>query len=209
MRFAILPDTKTSASRGVIPIEVESHSPRQYWVVTCPVSRIENGVEVWRRWYRERIVAVGFPPTKHCEKEPGYSLINDPPSLNWDVNRRCLLDMKVGDKILPFLLERRIGPVGTIRALRVSDGEWSPTVGAGVYEVGEGKARHKCTVCELGRQIDVEWQIQNMPPEGKVVLVNPGEVVSRSTVRPLNEHAFVRYARYLESPRNWVPLYRR
>jgi hypothetical protein len=116
--------------------------------------------------------------------------------------------MKVGDKILPFLLERRIGLVGTIRALRVRDDEWSPTVDCGVYTVGEGRSAHVSKVPELGRRIEVEWQVQNMPPEGKVVLVNPGEVVSRSTVRPLNERAFVRYTRYLESPRNWVPLYR-
>jgi hypothetical protein len=46
---------------------------QRFWIVTCSEPRITGGV--WRRWFREGYVAVGWAPPGHGEdKEHEYSL---------------------------------------------------------------------------------------------------------------------------------------
>ncbi len=113
--------------------------------------------------------------------------------------------MTPGDKIIPFLMDWRIGPVGTIRALHVKDSEWKPSVPAGVYEAGEGECRHVSKVPELGRRIEVEWESGSMPPDGKVARVRGrGGAVARSTIeKRTSAKAILDLLAVLKDPTSW------
>src|SRR5437879_3600830 len=119
----------------------------QEWIVVCPESRVEGGI--WRKWFDGGYVAVGWPPPGHdMDGGPGHSFDDDAvtPSPTWTGIRNCLHEMRVGDKIIPHLMEWRIGPVGTVRALRVKDSEWYPTVGENTYTFGPDDHRVISTI---------------------------------------------------------------
>jgi hypothetical protein len=65
--------------------------------------------------------------------------------------------MRSGDKVVPFLLKRRIGPVGTVTELKVGDHEWNPTVKAGDYAL-------RPDIPALGRRVILDWESKGMPP---------------------------------------------
>ena len=183
----------------------------QFWIVVCPESRVAGGI--WRKWYQEGCIAVGWPPPDHGEdKEHEYSFEDEghPADQTWSGVRNCLREMRVGDKIVPHLMDWRIGPVGTIRALHVKDSEWRPTVGKDTYWVGPDDDCHLSKVCELGRRIDVAWQSQSMPPAGKVAVV-PSHRYSRIARRAIQKPFHGRYSslnlvEFLSDPERWIDL---
>lgn len=184
----------------------------QFWIVVCPESRVEGGI--WRKWYQGGYVAVGWPPPGHGEdQEHEYSFEDDERATDktWPGVRNCLHDMKVGDKIIPHLMDWRIGPVGTIRALRVKDSDWRPSVGKGKYWVGSDDDCHLSTVCELGRRIDVVWESHGMPPGGKVA-VAPRHNYSRIARHAVQQafrgrYSFANLVGFLGDVGRWVDLW--
>src|SRR6266571_5072520 len=91
------------------------------WIVICPEPSIRG---LWARWYRENCVAVGRGP-------PNWSLEGQTENNAWIYARNRLKKIRPGDKVIPFLLNWRIGPVGTVREVRVADDRWNPTVEKG------------------------------------------------------------------------------
>src|SRR5271157_3730211 len=129
--------------------------PVRYWIVICPEPSVRGGV--WNRWYRECCVAVGwYPPTWSFEGEGETTG-------GWPYVRNRLREIRVGDKVIPFLLKWRIGPVGIVREVKVADADWNPTVQKGDYGGSEEY--------ELGRRILVTWEQAGMPPDGMVATV--------------------------------------
>lgn len=184
----------------------------QFWIVICPESRVEGGI--WRKWYQGGYVAVGWPPPGKSmeDDEPGYSFENDRRSKDptWSGVRNCLHEMKVGDKIIPFLMYWRIAPVGTIRALHVKDSEWCPTVDALQYVVGHDDESHFSTVPDLGRRIDVTWQVEHMPTEGKIAVVPSHQYspIARNAVQKpyKGRYSSSNLVAFLSDPKRWVIL---
>jgi hypothetical protein len=165
-----------------------------YWIVICPEPHVTGGL--WARWYRENCVAVGWPP-------PEFGLAGGTENSGWAWTRDRLNQMRVGDKVIPFLLKWRIGPVGTVRELRVTDGDWSPTVDEGAYSRNPDQA-------ELGRRVLVTWEQAGMPPDGKVAIVpanlRTGGPLARHTVEELPAVQFERLCSALSDASNWVDV---
>jgi hypothetical protein len=111
--------------------------------------------------------------------------------------------MQPGDKVIPFLLQWRIGPVGTITEVRASDDQWSPTVGPGEYADADN-----ATDTELGRRIQVLWDVEGMPPPGHVAAVPAGErlggPLAFKAVQELSPQKYQQLLGTLASENCWV-----
>ncbi len=141
-------------------------NPPAHWIVICPEPYVRGGV--WERWHRENCVAVGWPPSG------GWTLDGPTDDDGWKVARRRLKEIRIGDKVVPFLLKWRIGPVGTVTGLRIADSEWDGTVEKGNYRGSNADS-------DLGRRILVTWERDGMPPDGECSLIPP-----RPTSRPVD-----------------------
>jgi hypothetical protein len=110
--------------------------------------------------------------------------------------------MRPGDKVIPFLLKWRIGPVGTIREIKVADADWNPTVEKGDYS---GSEEHD----ELGRRILVTWEQAGMPPDGKIATVPVAQrpssraPLARHTIEQLSAEQFQNLCSVLSAKENW------
>lgn len=161
----------------------------RYWIVTCPEPKVIGGV--WLKWFDQRIVAVGWPPSK------GFDLTGGETTDGWPWARGPLARMRNGDKVIPFLLEWRIAPVGTVTNIRIRNDQWEPTVARGEYAYDPDYA-------ELGRRIQVEWEAEGMPPRSKVAVVPPhlrsNRPLARHTIEELSEERYARLVRVLKDP---------
>jgi len=111
--------------------------------------------------------------------------------------------MQRGDKLIPFLLKNRLGPVGTIRNLRVRDADWAPTVPLGDYSANPDEP-------ELGRRIDVSWDSDAGPTDGRVALIPPEKrtkkAVALHTVEEVSAARFGELVEILRDQRTWITL---
>jgi len=141
-------------------------------------------------------VAAGWPP-------PNWSLDGPNEDSGWTYARNRLKEIRPGDKVIPFLLKWRIGPVGTVREVRVADAEWNQTVEKGDYSGSNEES-------ELGRRILVTWQGTDMPPDGKCALVPPDQrppgPLSKHTIEKLPAETFQRLCSVLSNRSNWIDV---
>jgi len=163
------------------------------WIVICPEPYVRGGV--WARWYREDCVATGWFP-------PNWSLDGPSEDSGWTYARNRLKEIRPGDKVVPFLLKWRIGPVGTVREVRAADADWSPTVEKGTYG---GNIES-----ELGRRILVTWEQTEMPPDGKCALVPPDQrppgPLSKHAIEHLPDETFHTLCSVLSNRSNWIDV---
>jgi hypothetical protein len=167
----------------------------RFWIVICPEPHVKGGL--WKTLYAEKCVAVGWGPSD-------YPLEGPSESPGWSFTRARLKEMKPGHKVIPFLLGWRIGPVGTITALDISDGDWKPTVAAGDYALNPSEP-------DLGRRVRVEWDTDGMPPAGQVATVparfrSPKSPLARHTIEELSKDRFEQLRQVLGDPDNWANL---
>lgn len=165
-----------------------------YWIVICPEPSVRGGV--WASWYRDGCVAVGWSPPNWSFEGGGE---NTP---GWTFARNRLREIRVGDKVIPFLLQYRIGPVGTVREMKVADADWNPTVEKGNYSGSEEP--------ELGRRILVTWEKDKMPLNGMIATVpvarRPGggrAPLAFHTIERLSNEQFQSLCSVLGAPENW------
>jgi hypothetical protein len=174
-------------------LETEHRPTPAYWIVICPEPLVRGGV--WMRWYRESCVAVGwYPPTWSFEGQGDNTE-------GWAYARNRLKEIRVGDKVIPFLLKWRIGPVGTVREIKVKDTDWNPTVGKGDYAGSEEWG--------LGRRILVTWEQAGMPPNGMIATVPADQrsggrqPLARHTIEQLSVEQFKSLCSVLSAKENW------
>ena len=180
------------------PLATEERPVPSYWIVICPEPSVRGGV--WLRWYRESCVAIGwYPPNWSFE---GRS--EDADTGGWSFARNRLKEIRVGDKIIPFLLKWRIGPVGTVKEIKVKDTDWNPTVEKGDY--GEESE------AALGRRILVTWEQAGMPPDGMIAPVPPAQrpggrqPLARHTIEQLSVEQFKNLSSVLAAKENWSDI---
>src|SRR5258708_36729791 len=101
--------------------KAEEQQAPSCWIVICPEPSIRG---LWARWYRENCVAIGWGPpnwSMEGQSDPSVGFIH-----GFHYARNCLRRIRPGDKVIPFLKEWRIGPVGTVREVRVRDDQFEP-----------------------------------------------------------------------------------
>jgi hypothetical protein len=174
-------------------LPAEDQPSPSYWIVICPEPYVRGGV--WARWYRENCVAAGWPP-------PNWSLDGQTEDVGWAFARNRLKEIRPGDKVIPFLLKWRIGPVGTVREVKAADADWNQTVEKGNYS---GSIEW-----ELGRRLLVTWEQAEMPPDGKCALVPPDQrphsPLSKHAIERLPAETFQRLCAVLSNRLNWIDV---
>jgi hypothetical protein len=183
----------------------------RHWIVICPVERMQAGSSrvrepLWDRWYRENCVAVGFPPPPERDNVLyGPAPTRGWTDKGWGYARNRLKEIQVGDAVIPFLKERRIGPVGIINKISVSDEEWNPTIQPD--ELVQRVDRHGNLNSRLGRRIGVEWQVSGMPPNGRYATVpkshRSNRPLARHTIEKISNQRFSELCAVLADPSNW------
>jgi hypothetical protein len=166
-----------------------------HWIVICPEPYVRGG-GLWARWYRENCVAAGWPP-------PMWTLDGPSDDPGWTYTRNRLKEMKPGDRVIPFLLKWRIGPVGIVREVSAADADWNETVEGRRYKEGDLDS-------ELGRRIHVTWERDGMPPDSRCAMVpadqRPQGPLSRHTIDRLSEDKFKELTSVLANPSNWIDV---
>jgi hypothetical protein len=152
--------------------------------------KIGDNLTLWRRWYKEGCVAIGFSPPPY----DGYKLNG------WAFAKARLEEMQIGDKLIPFPKKWRIGPVGRVKMKRISDKEFNPTIQA--VESKSGRPA-------FGRRIEVEWETSGMPPDGKLATVpeaergpSPYSRLALRTITELTPKRFQELCAILANPSN-------
>ena len=108
------------------------------WKINCMEDSYPG---LWHTWFREQIVAVGWPP-------PEYGLRTSKEKPAWSLARRYLMQISPGDKVVVQLKNWRVGRVGTVLRKEIEDSDWKPSV-----------PRQEGNFGEMGRRILVRWDL--------------------------------------------------
>jgi hypothetical protein len=148
---------------------------------------------LWHTWFREQIVAVGWPP-------PESGLRTPTERHDWSLARRYLMQVSPGDKIVVQLKSWRIGRIGTVLSKEIEDQEWNPSVPIQSGDSGE-----------MGRRVHVRWDLATgrltpdfvveLPPDSR-----PNPRIWRLTLSPVPDDTFKAMERAFRDERNWVSL---
>ncbi len=149
---------------------------------------------MWRRWYKNQCVAVGYPP--YC----GYHLEGDGPNSGWSYTRNRLMEMEIDDDIVVALPYNRVGRIGKITRMNFGDNDWDPLVPPGPGYGGE-----------MGRRVQVRWDLTVGPDNPDLVVQLPEEChfVGNERLRaiaPIHAIAQAELAGVMNNPKNWVSL---
>lgn len=160
------------------------------WKINCMENEYPG---LWHTWFREQIVAVGWPPDDFGLHEPTDTSA-------WAEARRCLLQVSPGDKVVVQLRNWRIGRVGTVLSKQIEDREWNPTVPPQSGDLGE-----------MGRRIQVRWDLTTGPLSPTFVVelppdARPNPRIWRPTMSQVPETIFRAMERAIEDEANWVSL---
>jgi hypothetical protein len=160
------------------------------WKINC----MENDYPgLWHSWFREQIVAVGWPP-------PKYGLHAPHAAHDWSLARRYLRQMSEGDKVIVQLKNWRVGRIGMVLGKQIEDAEWNPSVPKQGGDSGE-----------MGRRVIVRWDMKRgrLTPDYVVELppdARPNPRIWRLTLSQVPDVAFAKMERAFHDERNWVSL---
>lgn len=162
------------------------------WKVYCDEKESPG---LWKRWFKAQCVAVGWAPNYGFRLE-GKTKTGH----GWPGVRRTLLSIELGDRILVQSPHNRVGRVGRVtRALR--EDSWDPLV----------QPNEDLPYGEIGRRIEVRWDMDNGPEDSNTVVelpeearLSPGHV--RRTIQKIDAATFRRIASAIREEENWVTL---
>jgi hypothetical protein len=160
------------------------------WKINCMEDTYPG---LWHSWFREQIVAVGWPPDD-C------GLRNETSERAWSDARRYLLQINPGDKVIVQLKHWRVGRIGTVLSKQIEDSEWKPSVPPQSGDQGE-----------MGRRLQVRWDLTTGPLTPSYVVELPPEArpnmrIWRLTLSPVPDKAFAAMERAAKEESNWVSL---
>jgi hypothetical protein len=148
---------------------------------------------LWHTWFREQIVAVGWPPDD-------YGLHTPTNERAWSDARRYLIQINPGDKVIVQLRNWRVGRIGTVLSKQIEDNEWNPSVPPQGGDSGE-----------MGRRVQVRWDLTTgsltpsfvveLPPE-----VHPNPRIWRPTLSLVPDSTFTAMEIAIKEETNWVSL---
>lgn len=163
------------------------------WKVHCLEDRYPG---MWLRWYANQCVGVGWA------RELGFRMQGPSRSdEGWSRARAALRRMRVGDDILVTLRGHRVGRLGRITAVQTGDEEWNPLV----------PQRKGLPTGEMGRRIEVRWDLSVGPPDRDYVVSLPSDTHLKSnelvpTIAEIRSQTRGRLVRAMNDRRNWVGL---
>jgi hypothetical protein len=170
---------------------VSDASPR-FWKAYCD-EVVHPGL--WKRWFLNQCVAVGWPPPRWSYRDGG-----EEPG-NWRHVRNCLAKMRPGDDVVVHLRGHRIGRIGTIVGKRVEDAEWAHLVPPDEDHPNG----------EVGRRVEVRWDLTSGPASSDDVVQLPPEAhltggTIRRTLAVIGAAQFRRIRDAVRDEANWVSL---
>jgi hypothetical protein len=119
---------------------------------------------------------------------------------SWANARRCLIQIKTGDKVVVQLKHWRVGRIGTVLSKQIEDTQWKPTVPPQGGDQGE-----------MGRRVQVRWDLTtgHLAPNFVVELpstVRPSLGLWRQAISKVPDHTFLAMERAIKEETNWVSL---
>jgi hypothetical protein len=166
------------------------------WKVTCQEDKYPG---LWQRWFKDHLVAVGYPPnwlreieSKNTKEWRG----------GWKRVKNRLSEIQIGHLIVVQLPGRRIGRLAQVIKKRIEDAQWEPTVPPSEDEP-EGL---------LGRRILVKWDFLSGPdsPELVVQLPKDFKLNHGEWLQPLariHRESFIQeFEQVMANPKNWIRL---
>ena len=163
------------------------------WKVHCMEDKYPG---MWLRWYVNQCAAVGWAARGGYRLE-GTSKLDD----GWGRARAALKRMRLGDYVLVTLRGHRVGRLGRITALRTNDDDWDPLV----------PRRKDLPDGEMGRRIEVRWELKVGPPDRDFVVALPPDARLKGnelppTIAEIKSRSVAAIIRAMDDPRNWVGL---
>ncbi|MBN9663647.1 MAG: DUF91 domain-containing protein [Acidobacteria bacterium] len=160
------------------------------WKINCMEDQYPG---LWHTWFREQIVAVGWPPGD-------FGLRTQTDVRAWANTRRHLIEICPGDRVIVQLKHWRVGRIGTVLSKQIEDEDWSP----GVPPHGDDEG-------EMGRRIQVRWDLTTGPLAPTYVVELPPEArpnmrTWRPAISPVSNDVFVAMVRAVNDESNWVSL---
>jgi hypothetical protein len=162
------------------------------WKINCMEDQYPG---MWHRWYRHQCVAVGW------YGKWGFPLEGPTDNRGWARARTSLAQMAVGDLVIVALRDHRVGRLGEITAKHVGDEDWEPLVPPSKREPAG----------EMGRRIDVRWDMTCGPDDRDLVVLLPeedrftsGEL--RPTIARIRSRTAAQIRKAMNDEANWVPL---
>lgn len=163
---------------------------KKIWKVFCMENHWPG---LWKRCYQEQVVPIGYPP-------PYYSLHKKIRGHGWERVSAPLRRVKVGDTIVLQLPDNRIGRIGIVTGLKIKDDAWRPLI---------PKSRQHADG-EMGRLIEVRWDMTNGPLAHDLVVKLPTEARFhagrvRAAISEVPAGLFLAIQKAMRDFRNWVP----
>ena len=163
------------------------------WKVHCKEDEYPG---MWRRWFRNQCVAVGF------ESDSGYTLEGRSIARNWSITRKAIKAMEKGDYVVVSLQYRRVGRMGQITGKAIGDDEWNPLV----------PKRIKPPNGEMGRRILVRWELTTGPESQDLIIQMPDDrrfqfpTEVRPTISQITSMTVDDLREIMNDEKNWVSL---
>jgi hypothetical protein len=152
---------------------------------------------MWQRWYKNQCVAVGWAGMW------GYRLHGKTKGgKNWEICRRALKEMKVGDYVVVALPHSKIGRIGEIVEKEIDDDQWDPLV---------PKSKNSPDG-EIGRKVLVRWDLSVGPVDPDLIIKLPEGMrftggALRLTIAKIRSHTIDEIKEVANNSSNWVGLF--
>lgn len=163
------------------------------WKIHCKEDEYPG---MWRRWFRNQCVAVGYSSAF------GFTLEGRSIAKNWTETRRAIQDMEIGDYVVVSLPNKRVGRMGQITGKAIGNDEWNPLV----------PERIRPPHGEMGRRILVRWELTTGPESQDLIIQLPENgafAAGNETLKAVSEIASMtvdRLREIMNDEQNWVSL---
>ena len=163
------------------------------WKINCMEDEYPG---MWQRWFKEQCVAVGWASSW------GFRLDGKTKGgLGWNIARKAIKEMAVGDYVVVALRDSRVGRIGQITGKAIGDDAWDPLVPRSPV-MPDG---------EMGRRILVRWELTTGPDNQDLVVQLPegnrfNGAQLRLTVARISSMKVGQLRKLMNDPQNWVNL---
>jgi hypothetical protein len=148
----------------------------------------EHNIEIWRNCRQHGRAAIGWGRLSDDQEDDDTAFRK---ALSY------LREMELGDRVIAFLKDRRLGCWGTVTK------PYDPSVRDPQFAIGSADA-------DFARVVHVQWVNDDNPPPDQAARMRPADVVGfqyLSTINRLNDDAFEKLRAILADRARWEPLY--